>query len=238
LLAADRKPNIRITKPSMDPSAESLDLFPAMDAGKVEVKLIFSSSKQATVLVENKTKQPINVRLPDAFVGVLAQAQNDPFGGNNQNGQNQVGGGGGQFGGQQGGQQGFFNIPAERVGEVRLAAVCLEHGKDEPRPAVKYVIKPVEAFSKDPALYQMLKLFGAKKINQRVAQAAAWHISSKMSWEQLAAKDVKRIGQPPQPYFSQQELRAAMQLVDAAKSEAEKESKEKPSSASTSSLSR
>jgi hypothetical protein len=241
LLAADRKPNIRITKASMDPSAESLELFAAMEAGKVDVKLILMNSKQATVLVENKTKQPLNVRLPDAFVGVLAQAGvNDPFGGGNNNGgQNQVGGfGGGQFGGGGGGQAGFFNIPAERVGEVRLAGVCLEHGKDEPRPSVKYVIKPVEAFSKDPALYQMLKLFGDKKINQRVAQAAAWHLSSKMSWEQLAAKEVKRIAQAPQPYFSPQELRAAMQLVTAAKVEAEKQSKDKPTSSAASSLAR
>ena len=219
--AADRKPNIRITgKSSMDPSAESMELFSAMEAGKVGVRLIAMNSKQATVLIENKTKQSINVRLPEAFVGVLAQG-GDPFGGGGQQGggQNQQQG----FGGQQGGGGGAaFNIPAERVGEVRVAGVCLEHGKDEPRPSVKYELKPVEAFSKDPALYHMLKLFGEKKINQRVAQAAAWHISSKMSWDQLAAKQLKRLGQGPQPYFSRQELRAAMQLVEAAKTEAAK----------------
>jgi hypothetical protein len=234
--AADRKPNIRITKASMDPSAESMELFSAMEAGKVDVKLILMNSKQATVLIENKTKQGINVRLPEAFVGVLAQA-GDPFGGGgNQGGggQQQGGFGGNQFGGGGGGQQGgFFNIPAERVGEVRVAGVCLEHGKDEPRPAVKYELKPVEAFSKDPALYQMLKLFGEKKINQRVAQAAAWHIASKMSWDELAAKQVKRLGQSPQPYFSQQELRAALQLVEAAKTAAEKEPGSKPTSPTT-----
>jgi hypothetical protein len=221
-LAADRKPNIRITKPSVDRSAEVVDLFPAIEAGKIDAKLIMISSKQATVLIENKTKQPLNVRLPDAFVGVLAQAGgvNDPFGGGGQGGGQQAGGmGGGGFGG---GQGGFGNVPAERVGEIRLAAVCLEHGKDEPRPSIKYDLKPVEAFSKDPALHAMLKLFGEKKINQRVAQAAAWHLASKMSWEELSAKQIKRIGQGPQPYFSPQELRAAWQLVEAAKTAAEK----------------
>ncbi len=237
--AADRKPNIRITKASADPNAETMELFPAIEAGKVDVKLIVMNSKQATVLIENKTKQGINVRLPDAFVGVLAQ---DPFGGGGQQGggQNQqFGGGGGGFGGQGGGQQGgFFNIPAERVGEVRVAGVCLEHGKDEPRPAIKYELKPVEAFSKDPVLYQMLKLFGEKKINQRVAQAAAWHISSKMSWEELAAKQIKRLAGPPQPYFSQQELRAAFQLTAAAKTAAEEAQKDpKPSTSPGQSLS-
>jgi hypothetical protein len=106
----------------------------------------------------------------------------------------------------------------------------MEHGKEEPRPSVKYVIKPVEAFSKDPVVYQTLKLFAEKKINQRVAQAAAWHVSSKLTWEQLAAKEIKRIGQVPQPYFSPQELRAAMQLVEAAKIEAEKQPKTKTTS--------
>ena len=244
LLAADRKPNIRITKLTPDPSAESMELFPAIEAGKIDVKLILANSTKATVLIENKTQQPLNVRLPDAFVAVLAQQGQgrDPFGGGNggvggQGGQQQQGGFGGQGGGQQGGGGGFFNIPAQRVGEVHVPGVCLEHGKDEPRPSVEYEIKPVEAFSKDPALYEMLKLFGEKKINQRVAQAAAWHIASKMSWEQLAAKTLKHIGQDPQPYFSQQELRAAMQLVEAAKTIAEEKQKQspKPSSQTTAS---
>jgi hypothetical protein len=235
-LAADKKPNIRIGSSSMaDPSAESMELFPAIEAGKVEVKLILMNSTKATVLIENKTQQPLNVRLPEAFVAVLAQqgqGGRDPFGGGQggvggQGGQQQGGFGGGQQGGGQGGQ-GFFNIPAERVGEVRVAGVCLEHGKEEPRPTTKYEIKPVEAFSKDPALYEMLKLFGEKKINQRVAQAAAWHIASKMSWEQLAAKTVTHIGQAPQPYFSQQELRAAMMLTEAAKTAAAEKQKQSP----------
>ena len=143
-------------------------------------------------------------------------------------------GGGGQGGGQQqqggfGGQQaaaaaskaGSSTFPAERVGEVRVPGVCLEHGKDEPRPSIKYELKPVEAFSKDPALYQMLKLFGEKKINQRVAQAAAWHISSKMSWDSWRPSRSSGSASRRQPYFSQQELRAAMQLVEVAKTEAE-----------------
>jgi hypothetical protein len=120
---------------------------------------------------------------------------------------------------------------------LHARGVCLEHGKEEPRPSVKYEIKPVEAFSKDPALYEMLKLFGDKKINQRVAQVAAWHIASKMSWEQLAAKQLKRIGQEPQPYFSQQELRAAMQLVEAAKTIAAEKEKQSPKSPGQTTLS-
>src|SRR5205823_5736085 len=85
---------------------------------------------------------PLNVRLPDAFVAVLAQqgGGRDPFGGGQggtggQGGQQSGGMGGGQQGGQGGGGQGFFNIPAQRVGELHVAGVCLEHGKEEPRAA-------------------------------------------------------------------------------------------------------
>jgi len=228
LAAAERKPNIRMTKSSADPTAATVDLFPAMDSGQIDARIIMQSSKQATVLLENKTDKPLNVRLPDAFVGVLAQAVGggNPFGGGagGVGGGQQAGGfGGNQFGGAGGAGGGaLFNIPPQRVGEIRLAGVCLEHGKDEPRPTTKYVIKPLETFSNDPALREMLKLHAENKIDQRVAQAAAWHIASKMSWEQLAAKQVKRIGQVPQPYFSPQELRAAVQLVSAAKTAAEK----------------
>jgi hypothetical protein len=221
--AEGKKPHVKLSKPSYNPEAESFELFDAMESGKIGVQLIMKNSKEATVLVENKTEKPLNIRLPDAFVGVLAQAD-DPFGGGG--GGAQAGGFGG--GGQQGGQ-GIFNVPAERVGAIKVAGVCLEHGKDEPRPTIKYSLKPVEAFSTDPVLKEMLTLFGQKKINQRVAQAAAWHLSSKMSWQQLSDKKIRRLGgAPPQPYFTPQELAGAMKLVEAAKSVAKDKSTESP----------
>jgi hypothetical protein len=238
--AEGKKPTIRITKPSADPNAESLELFAGMEAGKVGAEIILKDSKEATIFVENKTNKPLNVRLPDAFVAVLAQQGGGGRGGGGQGGGGGGGGqqsggfggggGGGGFGGGGGGGQGgggFFNLPPERVGAIKLAGVCLEHGKAEPRPNVKYVVKPVEAFSTDPALREMLKLFGQQKINQRVAQVAAWHIASKMSWQELAAKQVRHIGRAPTAYFTQQEIAAAMRLVDVAKAEAAKSSQER-----------
>ena len=227
LFAAERKkPLIKLTKPSYDPDAESVELFAGIESGKIKVQVILKNSKKATVLIHNITKKPLNVKLPDAFVAVLAQGPfggGDDFGGGG-GGQNQQFGGG-QFGG--GGQQGggFFNVPAERVGAVKVAGVCLEHGKKEPRPSVKYVIKPVEVFSKDPVLKEMLTLFSQNRINQRVAQAAAWHIASKMSWQQLAAKRIKRLGQSDRPYFNQRELFYAVRLVNAAKAAVQNPSK-------------
>jgi hypothetical protein len=247
--AEPRKRHVRITKPSYDPKAKSVELLSAMESGEIKVQLIMKDSTEATVLVENTTKEPLNVRLPEAFVGVLAQVDGgDPFGGGGggNNGGNQGGGFGGGFGGGGGGFGGggglfnvppergdIFNVPAERIGAVKIAGVCLEHGKPDPNPRVKYLLKPVEAFSSDPALKQMLRLFGQKAINQRVAQAAAWHIASKMSWRELADKKIKRLGgAPPQPYFSAQELASAVRLVEAAKVAAEEEAKKAPRTSS------
>ena len=53
-----------------------------------------------------------------------------------------MGMGGGGMGG--GGGGGFFNIPAEKVGQFKVQTVCLEHGKKDPRPAIPYEIKPIE----------------------------------------------------------------------------------------------
>ena len=101
LFAAERKkPLIKLTKPSYDPDAESVELFAGIESGKIKVQVLLKNSKKATVLIHNITKKPLNVKLPEAFVAVLAQGPfggGDDFGGGG-GGQNQQFGGG-QFGG-------------------------------------------------------------------------------------------------------------------------------------------
>jgi hypothetical protein len=65
-----------------------------------------------------------------------------------------------------------------------------------------------------------------------VAQAAAWHFTNDMSWDQLAAKKVNRIGVPDTAYFSPAELRAAVQISAMAEklAEAKKDTSETSSS--------
>jgi hypothetical protein len=48
---------------------------------------------------------------------------------------------------------------------------------------------------------------------QRVAQAAAWALTGDMSWQQLAAKQIKRANGMREPYFHPMEIRAAMQVA-------------------------
>ena len=62
------------------PNAESVDMFAAIEKGDIEVKLIPKDSTECRVTIKNKTKKPLNVKLPEAFAGVpvLGQAAAAP----------------------------------------------------------------------------------------------------------------------------------------------------------------
>ena len=53
---------------------DSIDLFAGMDSGDLQVKLIPKNDREASLLITNKTKQPLSVVLPDAFVGADSRA--------------------------------------------------------------------------------------------------------------------------------------------------------------------
>ena len=128
-----------------------------------------------------------------------------------------------------------MNIPAEKMGKIKVQLVCLEHGKPDPRASVPYEIKPIDSFTKDASVQQLCSMLGEGKLDQRVAQVAAWHLANNMSFDQLAAKQVEHLGSPPEPYFSQHEVRAAMAVaghVTAQAALAEKDGKDNGKSTS------
>jgi hypothetical protein len=208
-----------------------VDLFDAMKSGDIEVKFIAKNSRDGQLLVKNKTDQPLSVKLPDAFaaVPVLAQAAAGAgAGGNNKsynknnssNNQNQgLGGGGGGYGGGIGGGiggGGAFDVAPEKVAKVKLETVCLEHGKKEPTAIVPYEIRPIETFTSDPKVQELCKLLGTGQLNQRAAQAAAWHLANHMTWEQLIDKKIHHLLGGNEIYFTSEDIRAAMQIADRA----------------------
>lgn len=224
LQSAERIPR-PIPAAAADPEADNVEMFAAMESGQLEVKLIPHDSRGAKLLVHNRSEQPLNVRLPQGFVGlpVLAQLGGGRGGGGLGGGLGGGGGGqalgGGGLGGGGGGLGGggfgggFFHVPAERVAHVEVECVCLEHGKKEPRPGMDYEIKPISAFTGDPRVHHLLKAFADHQMPHRVAQAAAWHLSSNMTWEQLAAEQVRRVGGFGTPYFTPAELEQALAAV-------------------------
>lgn len=120
--------------------------------------------------------------------------------------------GGGGMGGMGGGA---FSIPPQKTRVLRVTTVCLEHGKPEPSPRYPYKLTEVESFSDDPKLARVLESLGRGELSQKVAQAAAWHLSSGRSWEQLAAEKIDHAGGvPDEAYFTPAELLAAHRVVD------------------------
>ena len=206
----------------------AMPLFETMDAKQVDVKLVHKDEASGNLLIENKTEKPLNVQLPEAFVGVHVLNQgffgqnngngNNPFG--NQNGQGngqgqggQTTGGGASNNGQSGGP--IFSVPPGKIVRIPVKTVCLEHGRPTPASRMEYRIFPVERFSRDPALFELLTTVADGKTPQKVAQAAAWHLASEKSWKQLAGMKFRRLGSLPDvPEFTPTQLAAAHQLVE------------------------
>lgn len=234
--AAERRAKSR--RPDTPP-AEAVELFAAIEGGQIDVQFIPRDSREARVIIKNNTKKPLNVRLPDAFAAAPVLAQAPPGLGGRQAGGAGVGGGaqpmgggmggmGGGIGGGMGGGMGMMNVPPEKIAKFKVPCVCLVHGKPEPRPAIPYEIKPFESYSDDTKLSELMKLFGKGGISQRAAQAATWHVANDMTWDELATKAIEHIGAPSEPYFSQVELAAAMELVAAASRAALEQEKPAP----------
>ena len=234
-----------------NPADQTVEMFAAMEKGDISVKLIPKDSTQCRVLIENKTDKPLNVKLPDSFAGVPALAQNlggnrggggnrsgnsnRSGGGNNQN-QSMGGGMGGMGGGGMGGMGGgMFNVPPEKVGQLKVATVCLEHGKHEPNAKIPYEIKPLESFTAKAGVRELCESLGKDQLSQRAAQAAAWHLNNGMSWQELSAKQIERAGGARYPYFTAAEIQAGMKIAAVAVQAAELREKDKPTTPTSSS---
>lgn len=246
--AGDRKPTI--TRPKYDPSAREVDLFDAIEEGELDVKMIPKNATGGNLLIENTTDEPLTVKVPNGFVGVQVFKQiggglgggglgggglgggglGGQGGGQNQSLGGGLGGGGGGFGGGGlgggglgGGGGGFFSVPAETVARIPFQSVCLEHGKPEPNSRMTYEIRPVESFTDNKALQQLIGMVGSGRVDLDAAQAAAWHLSNDMSWQELATLKIKRLGGlGDQPYFAAGQLNGAQTLVAAAVAKAQK----------------
>ena len=241
----------RMKPKAFNPADETVEMFEAIEADQIEVKLIPKDSTQSRVLVKNKTDKPLNVKLPEAFAGMPVAAQfggggggfgGGGFGGGGFGGGPGGGGGGGGFGGGPrggggggGGSQsigggmggmggGMFNIPAEAVGDVKVATVCLEHGKKEPNARMTYEIRPIESFTDKEEVKVLCQMLGEGEIPQRSAQAAAWHLSNDMSWQDLASEKIERANGAVQSYFNPREVQLGMQIVNEVKNRIEKQS--------------
>jgi hypothetical protein len=220
--------------------AEQVELFAAMKSGDVAVRFLPKNAKEANVLIENKGNQPLAIKLPEAFAGVpvLAQIGGRGFpGGGGRAGGNPVGGagglggaqgvgggfgggglgGGGLGGGGLGGGGGLFNIEPGKVGKIKVATTCLEHGKQDPNARIHYELRPIESFTNNRQVIEVCAMLGRGEVSQNAAQAAAWHLTNGLGWEELANKDRVHLSNGyTEKYFTPEELAMAARVVEEA----------------------
>jgi hypothetical protein len=218
LVAAERR---EASRPAKVDASAAVDLFEAIKSKDVEVKLIPKDATEARVMIANKTKKPLTVRLPEAFAGVPVLAQragggNRGGGGNTSTNQSFGGGGGGMMGGMGGMGGGMFAIEPEQVAKFKVTTVCLEHGKKDPRPGIPYEMRPLEDVTAKVEVKELLIAMGKQGLSQRAAQAAAWHLANGLTWEQLANKRIVHLNGTSEMWFHPEEIQAGMRIAQTA----------------------
>lgn len=252
-----------ITRLSLDPGAEIVPLFAGRDDGRFDIRMTAQDAHRASVVIENKTDEPLTVALPKAAVGVHVLPQlgastvfggpgNNPFSLTGTGQQNPLGQPGAQGNQSQGvggpmqatGQQtagpgqspnpfgfpsvppewvgkpelasfaGFATIPAGKAIQLRMRTVCLNYGRPEPSVKKPYRLVPVEEFSPDPVLAELLESY-SPRTNQDAQQAAAWHVANGLTWDQLRQLP-DRVPGSPKRMFARAVVEDAQSLVDRA----------------------
>ena len=209
-------------------AASQVELFAAASAGDVGIKFIPKNANQATIMIENKTDRPLSIELPEAFAGVFAQIGGGGRGGIGGGGGGLgggggaqgvgggIGGGGGGFGGGGGGfgGGGAFNVAPAQTRKIKVATVCLEHGKDDPKPKMHYEMQPLTDFTQDERVIEICKALGKGQIDTTAAQAAVWHVTAGLTWQQLANKvKTEHHNGTVDLYFTRQDIHRAVRIV-------------------------
>ena len=142
-----------------------------------------------------------------------------------------MGGGMGGMGGGMGG--GVLNVDPGFVGKAKVVSVCLEHGKPDPTPRMKYTIAPITALSDKPEVAELCKMLARGEIDQASAQAAAWHMEDGLTWEQLLAKEKVHLSNGYiEMYFNRGNIALAMKAKQAAGERAKSQTVASPGEAS------
>lgn len=232
-----------IKKPTYDPQADVVELFDGIERQVLDVTVIADNDLSVNIFFTNKTDRPVTVKLPGAVAAaqVLKQVpgprgqpgaangsgraqnggqQSQPVGfglgqpgpGNNRQGpggNNNLQGGNGQIPG-----VGMFSIPAEKVVQLSAKGLCLAHGKPNPNPRLTYELVRLETVNSSPVLAEVIQSYTRHEVTSAVAQAAAWHLSDGLSWQDLAAKQNRNLGRPDTPYFTRSQVDAARKLIE------------------------
>ena len=213
----------------------AIDLFQAAADEQIGLRFIPIDASRGNLLIDNQTGELLTIKLPDAFAAVPVLAQFGQQGFGQQGGGQQGGGGGGASqavgggldqggGGQNFGQNqgqgnrqvgGFMRIAPNRPRKVKAITVCLEHGKPEPNPRIKYTIMPIGDYTEDKRVAKLCSSLARRDISQNAAQAAAWHLANGLDWEKIAKLnrvESKYLGNIR--FFRSKEITAAKKFIE------------------------
>jgi hypothetical protein len=168
-----------------DPAAEPVKLFDGLEDHRLTARVVPKNEFVANVYLTNTTDKPLTVVLPKAVaaVHVLKQVGNSSSGNQQQSGNAQSVGG--QFQNNTnsssqsnnsnslkigGNGNGFFSIPPEKTVVTQLHTVCLDHGKKTPSPRMKYVLKEIEDYTSNQALWKLLENYDFQKKDRNAMQ--------------------------------------------------------------------
>jgi len=108
------------------------------------------------------------------------------------------------------------NLAPKRGCQLRLRAVCLDFPKSPPGPRIPYEIKPLTEVTRKSGVYELCAMLGRSDVRQPAVQAAAWHLTNNMSWEELARKTVKPPFGPAVRIFTRADVEEARRLAESA----------------------
>ena len=132
------------------------------------------------------------------FFGGQGFGANPGFGGNQGLG---AGGGGNRMVG------GLMRIGPQATARRSAQTVCLQYGKPDPRPRMRYEVVPIEDLTSDPVINRLCRGLGHGSLSSNVAQAIAWHRLDAMDFDTLAALPRHRSRYlRPEPMFDEATL--------------------------------
>jgi len=219
--------------PAKAGEARTVEMFDAMDQGLIQVDYIGKDSTQANLIFKNKSGESLDIVLPETFGAVPVVAQGIGMGGGGMGGMGMGGGGmggmggggmggmgGGGMGGMGGGGMGgmgmggMMRVEPDRPRKFAVATLCLEHGKPDPNPRMKYKVVRLSEVNSNPEIAELCKALAKGQVPQNTAQAAAWHIANGLSWEELASKPRKICDYTGvEMYFSGLEIQNALRVT-------------------------
>jgi hypothetical protein len=110
---------------------------------------------------------------------------------------------------------GFATIPAGKSIRLAMRTVCLHYGRPEPTVKMTYRLQPVAEFSDSPVLAELLENY-SPRTDRDAMQAAAWHVSNVLTWDQVQQLPDRRAPGSGRRYFAQQTVDDARSLVQQA----------------------